>query len=724
MLDYKNPHLSPSQRAADLLDRMTLQEKIGQLNEIPLSRHSLPEIQRQIRAGRVGSLIYATSALAGDEEQFCGSLQDRQECQRIAVEETRLGIPMINGSNIVHGHRTAGPIPLGQAASFDEALVEEFAAMSAYEASADGIHWTYAPMVDIARDPRWGRIAEGFGEDPYLTGRMGAAAVRGFQGEDAAAPDRIAACCKHYVGYGAAEGGRDYESVEISESTLRNIYLPPFKSCIEAGALTVMSAFHENNGVPVTASRHLLTDILKQEMGFTGFVISDWDAVAQLVHQRVAAGRSDAAALALNAGVDMDMLSQCYDENLEELVADGRVPRKAIDDAVLRILTVKFRLGLFEHPYAPAGLYDKIILCPSHRVLARRLAEESIVLLKNESGLLPLKGQRIFAMGPMLREREALLGTWATESLPQDVVNIADALRDTFADNLCLEESALTDLSLQKAREADVVILALGESNHSSGEAKSVAVPELPAGQLELLRRLKRFGKRVVTLVCAGRPLALTEAAELSDALVLCWHGGVEAGTAIAAVLSGAVCPSGRLPVTLPQTGGQIPLYYNHKSNGRAIDEYYNDVEYPNYVDCPGAPLYPFGYGLSYTNFEYGELSCCVLANGTVEAAVTVRNISHCAGCEVVQCYVHDCVASITLPVRQLKGFCRVTLQPGEQQRVAFFLEREAFSFYDHTGTLCFEPGDFRIWLGRNCRCQSGITVHLGSSDLPEISAL
>lgn len=317
---YKNPSYSPEQRATDLLSRMTLREKIGQMNEIPLSRHTLPEIKRQILEGNVGSLIYATSALAGDEEQFCANLEERQECQRIAVEQTRLGIPLINGSNIVHGHRTAGPIPLGQAATFNEQLTESFAQMSAKEASADGIHWTYAPMVDIARDPRWGRIAEGYGEDPFLAGKMGAAAVRGFQGHDPENPQRIAACCKHYVGYGAAEGGRDYESAEISENTLRNIYLPPFEECIKAGAMTVMSAFHELDGTPITSNYHLLTDILKKELAFNGFVISDWDAVSQLIHQRVAADRAGATKLAVNAGVDMDMLSQCYVETLEALV--------------------------------------------------------------------------------------------------------------------------------------------------------------------------------------------------------------------------------------------------------------------------------------------------------------------------------------------------------------------------------------------------------------------
>lgn len=699
---YQDPARSPEERAQSLLACMTLREKIGQLNEIPLSRHGLEDIQRQIREGRVGSLIFATSALAGDEEQFCGSLEDRQRCQQIAVEESRLGIPLINGSNIVHGHRTAGPIPLGQAASFDEPLAEDFAAMSAREAVTDGIHWTYAPMVDLARDPRWGRIAEGFGEDPVLSGRMGAACVRGFQGQDPSQPDRIAACCKHYVGYGAAEGGRDYESVEISEHTLRNMYLPSFKACVEAGALTVMSAFHENNGTPVTADHHLLTHILKQEFGFDGFVISDWDAVAQLVHQRVAADRRDAAALAVNAGVDMDMLSQCYADHLETLVEQGRVSEQTIDEAVLRILTVKFRLGLFEHPYAEPGAYDREVLKPDNRALARRLAEESIVLLKNEGGLLPLNAGRVFAMGPMLHEQQALLGTWATESLACDVVTIADGLKARLGDRLTLETSALTDLSFQQARSADVVILALGESDHSSGEAKSVAEPVLPAGQLELLRRLKRFGKPVVTLVCAGRPLALSEAAELSDALLYCWQGGVEAGPAIANVLCGAAQPSGRLPVTLPRHPGQIPLYYNHKSNGRAIDEYYGDVEYPNYVDMPGSPLYPFGFGLTYTQFAYDHLRAAV-QDGAAQVSVLVRNTGSLPGCEVVQCYVQDKVASATLPVRQLKDWRRLTLQPGEEAEVRFTLTPQQLSFYNTAGRLVFEPGGFDVWVGPDC---------------------
>lgn len=703
MLDYRDPTLSPEERSRDLLDRMTLEEKIGQLNEIPLSRHKLADIEQEIRAGRVGSLIYATSALAGDEDQFCGSLEDRQRCQRIAMEETRLGIPLINGSNIVHGHRTAGPIPLGQAAAFDERLTEDFAAMSAREAVTDGIHWTYAPMVDIARDPRWGRIAEGFGEDPYLAGRMGAASVRGFQGNDPAHPDRIAACCKHYAGYGAAEGGRDYESTEISENTLRNIYLPPFKSCVDAGVLTVMSAFHENDGTPVTASRHLLTEILKEEFGFQGFVISDWDAVAQLIHQRVAANRKDAACLAVNAGVDMDMLSTCYVQNLSELAANGKVREETIDEAVCRILSVKFRLGLFEDPYAPPGAYDKVVLHPDHRALARRFAARSIVLLKNEKDLLPLTSQKIYAMGPMLRERESLLGTWATESLPEDVISIAQGLTDALGNRVQLENTALLDHSLEQARSAGVVIVALGESSHSSGEAKSLGSIELPAGQLDILRRLKRFGKKVITLVCAGRPLVLSEVADLSTALLYCWHGGVEAGNAIADVLLGREEPSGRLPVTLPRHSGQIPIYYNHKSNGRAIDEYYGDVEFPNYVDMPGSPLYPFGFGLSYTEFSYSGLQCRKVDEDTVEVQATVRNAGRRGGFETVQCYIRDDVAGVTLPVRQLKGYRKLFLEPGEVETVCFHLDREQLSFYDRQGRLVFESGSFTVWVGRNC---------------------
>lgn len=703
MLDYQNPSLSPEARTQDLLSRMTLQEKIGQLNEIPLSRHEIRDIESQIRAGNVGSLIYATSALAGDEEQFCGDLADRQRCQHIAVEETRLGIPLINGSNIVHGHRTAGPIPLGQAATFDDRLVEDFAAMSAREAVTDGIHWTYAPMVDIARDPRWGRIAEGFGEDPYLAGRMGAASVRGFQGDDPAKPDRIAACCKHYVGYGAAEGGRDYNSVEISENTLRNIYLPPFKCCLDAGALTVMSAFHENDGTPVTASHHLLTEILKNDFRFSGFVISDWDAVAQLVHQRVANDRKDAAALAVNAGVDMDMLSLCYLDNLEQLVRQGKVSEDTIDKAVYRILLVKFKLGLFEHPYAEEGAYERTVLLPAHRDLARKLAACSIVLLKNDANLLPLTQEHVFTMGPMLREQESLLGTWATESLPSDVISIEEGLRRVLGSRLETETSALLDQSVEQARSADVVVVALGESSHSSGEAKSIGEIVLPAGQIEILRRLKRFGKKIVTLVCAGRPLALEEVAELSDALLFCWHGGVEAGPAIADVLVGNEEPSGRLPVTLPRHSGQIPIYYNHKSNGREIDEYYGNVEFPNYVDMPGVPLYPFGYGLSYTRFAYDNLHYSVTDANEVEVSVHIRNTGLRCGYEVVQCYVQDKVASVTLPVRQLKGYKKIRLEPGEDRTITFRLDRDDLSFYTSKGERVFEPGDFTVWIGSDC---------------------
>jgi beta-glucosidase len=718
---YKNSALSVGERVEDLLSRMTLQEKIGQLNQVMASDYNKEEVRQLIREGKVGSRILATTAHAGNEAQFTADLEEHNRAQRIAVEESRLGIPVINGRDIIHGHRTVFPIPLAQAASWNPELVEKAAAIAGLEASTNGVHWTFAPMLDISRDPRWGRIIEGFGEDPYLCSVLGKATVRGFQGGDMREPGKIAACAKHYIGYGASEGGRDYDSIELSDNTMRNIYLPPFKAAVEAGVATVMSAFHENNGEPITASHYLLTELLKEELNFDGFVISDWDAVKQLIHQRVAEDDKSAAEIALNAGVDMDMVSNCYVKHLEELIEEEKVKEEILNEAVRRVLRIKFKLGLFENPYTDMELAEKVQLCDNHLQTARKLAEKSMVLLKNENSILPLprREKTIAVIGPMAEARKAMMGSWTLDGRESEVVTIVEGIKRAAPDaKVITVSSGLADDMILAARRADIVVVALGESNVRSGEANSVGDIVLPPGQIELVEMISRFNKSIVTVVCAGRPLAIERLSELSQAVLYAWHPGTEGGNAIGNVLFGNVNPSGKLPVTMLRHVGQAPLYYNRKSNGRPIDEYYGDSHFMNYHDMTGSPLYPFGYGLSYTTFSYRDMEVnrqVISGDDTIEVSAMVTNTGGCAGEEIVQCYVRDMVSSITRPVKELKGFSRLYLEPSQSERVSFTLTKEDLSFYGRTGKLTFEPGEFEVEIGGNCKDVLNINFkHLG----------
>ena len=694
------------QRIDQLLACMTLAEKIGQMRQISGAWEGLED---SIRRGEVGSFLNVT----GD---------DAQRYQRLAVEESRLGIPLIFGRDVIHGFRTVFPIPLGQAATFDPELVQAGARVAAREASACGVNWTFAPMVDIARDPRWGRIAEGCGEDPYLAARMGAAMVQGFQGADLAGADSIAACAKHYVGYGAAEGGRDYNTTWIPEGLLRDVYLVPFEACVRAGAATLMSAFNDLNGVPTSGNAFTLRKVLKGEWGFDGFVVSDWASIWELVPHGYAADAEDAALKGVAAGVDMEMVSACY-ECLEALVAAGRLPVALIDDAVRRILRIKLRLGLFERPYAEAERQAEI-LCSEHREAARKAARESCVLLKNE-GLLPLSPAtaRVAVVGPLADRGRDQLGCWVIDGRGEEAVTPLAALQERLGEGRVLYAPGVADCrssdvslipaAVAAAREADVVLAFLGEDAGLSGEAHNRAFLDLPGAQQPLLDALAATGKPLVVVLMAGRSLTLGPVVERAGALLLAWHPGTMGGPAIADLLFGDEAPSGRLPVTLPRTVGQVPLYYNHKSTGRPpFDDApciptgtpLDPVGFVScYLDVDHRPLFPFGHGLSYTTFAYADLQLSTQQlplGGTLTATATVTNTGQVQGVEVVQLYVRDLVGSVTRPVRELKGFQRIALAPGESRQVCFTLHTDDLAFHNADMQRVTEPGAFHLWIG------------------------
>ena len=688
---YRNAALRIEERIDDLLARMTTAEKAAQCCQVRVSARNLDEISATVRAGGVGSLCVPGAQL---------SVAQLNELQRLAVEETRLGIPLIYGRDVIHGHRTVFPIPLAQAASWDPEMVEQAAAVAAREAASAAIHWTFTPMLDIARDPRWGRIAEGFGEDPHLGAAMAAAAVAGYQGEDPADPDRVLACAKHYVGYGAAESGRDYNAAEITDNTLRNVYLPPFRAAADAGVGSVMSSFQEIGGTPVSASRYLLSGVLREEWQWDGLVVSDAFAVEQLIAHGVAADRREATALAFNAGVDMDMWSDCYADHLEDLVESGEVSAERLDEAVRRVLRAKLRAGLFERPYTDPERAAQVQLCPEHRSLARRLAARCMVLLKNEGGVLPLsKGiERIAVLGPMIEDASGLMGCWSPDGVRDDVVTIADGIREALPDAWVMTCSAQSDVMLVHARRAEAVVLVVGENSCRSGEDNSAASIDLPPGQDALIEALHAMGRPLVVVVCAGRPLSINTAARLADAVLYAWHPGVEAGHAVADVLFGDAEPGGRLPVSVPRSAGQVPVHYDRKRTG-----FFFQPHAGGYVDLPREPLYPFGFGLGYTTFAYDELELSAVevpVGGALEVSARVTNTGERAGETVAQCYIRDCVASTTRPVRELKGFRRVALGPGESRQVSFKLGPDELAFAGRDGTRRVEPGKFLIWVG------------------------
>ncbi|MDR3632079.1 MAG: glycoside hydrolase family 3 N-terminal domain-containing protein [Desulfocapsaceae bacterium] len=715
---YKDPARSVTERIDDLLSRMSLKEKAGQLNQW----YNLgPEHYDQVRKGEIGSGLLANSSTAGNDHQERVFANSINEIQKIAVTESRLGIPLIFGRDVIHGYRTVAPIPLGMAAAWSPELIQAANAIAAKEARADGIHWGFSPMLDIARDPRWGRVAEGFGEDPFLAGKLAAAAVKGFQGNDQDsipqqfAADRIVACAKHFVGYGAAEGGRDYNTTEITRQALHNVYLAPFKAAIQSGCATVMSAFHDIGGIPLSAHRYLLTDVLKEQWGFGGFIVSDWGAVWELINHGVAADRSRAAELACKAGVDMDMCSMVYLENLPDLVQAGKLSAARLDDAVRRLLRIKFALGLFENPYADPNASQAVHLLPESLATLRRLAADSMVLLKN-NGVLPLRSDKlaICLSGPLADRRKELFGCWTPDGQEEEVTTLKEAIAGRLGPETWLHHYELPDDAVKLARSSDVLILAIGESAGRSGEDNCTATIDLPAGQEALLESARRMEIPIVAVVFGGRPLNLTRVMDWADAVLFAWHPGITGGLGVADVLFGDVNPSGRLPISFPRSSGQIPLYYNHRPTGRPMPA--NSRRHSRYVDSLDSPLFPFGFGLSYTTFEYGNLQTSqVPQTPEILVSAEVTNTGNRAGTTVAQCYVRDIVASVARPVRELKGFERVTLEAGETKTIAFRLGPKELSYLDDNGNEVFEAGRYRVWIGSDSNAELGTEFEIST---------
>jgi beta-glucosidase len=693
-----------SRRLVDsLLARMTWAEKLGQLNLVPVEANRVTLAQEDsVRQGLIGGFLNLTGADA------------TEAIQRMAVSGSRLGIPLLLGLDVIHGYRTIFPMPLAEASTWDPGLVERSARAAAQEAAAAGVNWTFAPMVDIARDPRWGRIAEGSGEDPYLGSVLAAARVRGFQGPDLRSPDAVLATAKHFAAYGAAEGGRDYNTADVSERTLRETYLPPFRAAVRAGVGSIMSAFNEIAGVPSSANRWLLTDVLRREWGFRGFVVSDWGAIDELRAHGVAAAPAEAARLAMAAGVDMDMSAGVYVRELPGLLARHEIAPAVVDEAVRRVLRAKVALGLFDDPYRGVSPERERarILTPASRALARRDADEAIVLLKNDRDLLPLAAtvRTIAVIGPLAADSADALGSWHAVGRAGDVVTplagiqerVSPATQVIYARGCAIADSDTTGIAeaVAAARRAEVAVLMLGEAEEMSGEAASRAFLDLPGVQQRLLEAVQATGTPVVLVLMTGRPLALPWAAAHVRAMVEAWFVGVETGHALADLLFGDVAPSGKLPVSVPRTVGQVPIYYDHKNTGRpASDEHYTS----KYLDVETEPLFPFGFGLSYTTFRYGavRLSADSIAPGdSLSVSAVVSNTGERAGEEVVQLYVRDEVASVTRPVRALAGFRRVSLQPGETRTVRFTIGPEQLGFYDAAMQWVVEPGRFTVSVG------------------------
>lgn len=702
---------SAASRVDDLLAQMTLEEKLGQLTMQPGGefQDTNPGLQRQkqedlfgvVRVGAVGSLIGAHGA------EYTNRLQ------RIAVEESRLGIPLVLGNDVIHGYRTVFPIPLGEAATWNPELVTAAARVAATEARATGTHWTFAPMVDVCRDPRWGRIAETAGEDPWLGSKMSAARVRGFQGDNLARPDTVMACLKHYAAYGAGEGGRDYNTVDISLRTLHEIHLPTFKAGVDAGARTLMSAFNEIAGIPATGSDYILREVLRDQWGFDGFVVSDWTSVTEMVAHGFARDAADAAEIAIRAGVDMDMSSFSYRDHLDEAVKQGRLDIAIVDDAVRRVLHAKFELGLFDDPYIDPEIEKRVILSDEHRALAREVARQSFVLIKNENDALPLRPdlKRIALIGPLADSQKDPLGTWAGKGEAKDVISVLAGLRTHCGDQVVITHVAGCDVrdanirdfdaAVAAAESADMTILVLGESSDMSGEGYSRASIDLPGAQRELAKAIHATGRPYVVVVLNGRPLALPWLAEHAPAILIAWHPGVECGNALADVLFGDFNPCGKLPATFPRSGGQIPLYYNHKNTGRPANP---DNRFTSkYIDVPWTPQYAFGHGLSYTTFSFDNLTVeptDAKPGDTITVSVDVRNTGQRPGVEVAQLYIRDLVGSVTRPVKELRGCERVDLKPGESRRVAFALSSADLAVLNAEMRPVLEPGEFDVWIG------------------------
>ena len=694
-----------------VLAKLTLEEKLGQLAQYrgrgtPTGPQVPEGGEAEIRAGRVGSFIGVHGAAY------------TREMQRIAVEQSRARIPLLFAEDVIHGFRTVFPVPLAEAASWDVAAVERAARVAATEAAAAGLHWTFAPMVDIARDARWGRIVEGAGEDPYLGAAMAAARVRGFQGQDLRDPLTIMATAKHFVAYGAAEAGRDYNTTDVSERTLREIYLPPFKAAVEAGVGSVMAAFNEVSGVPMHANGSLINGVLRREWGWNGVLVSDYTGVMELMPHGIAADRTQAGILALTAGVDIDMVSGIYIEQLPAAVRSKQMAEATVDEAVRRVLRAKYRLGLFEDPFrhSDPDREARLTLAPEHVAEARALARKSIVLLKNApragAPVLPLRKdlRTLAVIGTLAQDRGSALGSWAVSGREEDAISVLDGIRQAvpgtkvlFAAGAPVEANDSSGIAeaVRVARGADAVIMVLGEHRDMSAEARNRTSLDLPGVQLQLLQAIHATGRPLVVVLMNGRPLSIPWLDENVPAILETWYLGVQMGPAVADVLFGDYNPGGKLPVTFPRTVGQEPLYYNHKNTGRPPSE---EERYTSkYIDVPWTPLYPFGHGLSYTTFAYSapRLSATrIAAADSITVQVDVRNTGSRAGDEVVQMYVRDDVASVTRPVRELRGFERITLEPGQSRTVSFTLRPDHLAFYNQRMQRVVEPGFFTVWVG------------------------
>lgn len=698
-----------------LLHKMTLEEKIGQMNQ--LSPWDFEDLAKRVRKGEVGSILNVVNP------------EEVNKIQKIAVEESRLGIPLIVSRDVIHGYKTIFPIPLGQAATFNPEVVKEGARVAAIEASADGIRWTFAPMIDVARDPRWGRIAESCGEDPYLNAVMGTAMIKGYQGDSLNDPTAIAACAKHFVAYGAAEGGRDYNSTFIPERVLRNVYLPPFKAAADAGCATFMTSFNDNDGVPSTANSFVLKDVLRKEWKYDGMVVTDWASALEMVNHGFCTDGKDAAEKSVNAGVDMEMVSETFIQNLKQSIAENKVSIETIDNAVRNILRLKFRLGLFDNPYVVTP--QTVKYAEKHLQTAKTAAEQSVILLKNENQTLPFtdKIKTLAVIGPMADAPYEQMGTWVFDGEKEHTQTPLTAIKEMYGNKVKVIFEKGLDYSRDKntagiaravnaARQADAVVVFVGEESILSGEAHSLANLNLQGAQSQLIKELAATGKPVVTVVMAGRQLVIADEVKVSDAVLYSFHPGTMGGPAIADILFGKVNPSGKTPVTFPRMSGQVPIYYAQHKTGRPanptemlIDEIPVEAGQTSvgcrsfYLDAGNSPLFPFGYGLSYTTFEYSNLSLAsdkLTAQDTLSISFTLKNTGKYDGTEVVQLYVQDKVGSVTRPVKELKRFQRVTLKAGESIQVSLSLPVSELAFWGYDMNYTVEPGDFRLWVGTN----------------------
>lgn len=698
-----------------LLRQMTLEEKLGQMNQ--LSPWDFEELAARIRKGEVGSILNVVNP------------EEINKIQKIAVEESHLGIPILVARDVIHGYKTIFPIPLGQAATFNPEVVKEGARVAAIEASADGIRWTFAPMIDVARDPRWGRIAESCGEDPYLNAVMGTAMIKGYQGDSLNDPTAIAACAKHFVAYGAAEGGRDYNSTFIPERVLRNVYLPPFKAAADAGCATFMTSFNDNDGVPSTANSFVLKDVLRKEWKYDGMVVTDWASALEMVNHGFCTDGKGAAEKSVNAGVDMEMVSETFIQNLKQSIAENKVSIETIDNAVRNILRLKFRLGLFDNPYVVTP--QTVKYAEKHLQTAKTAAEQSVILLKNENQTLPFtdKIKTLAVIGPMADAPYEQMGTWVFDGEKEHTQTPLTAIKEMYGDRVKVLFEKGLDYSRDKntagiaravsaARQADAVVVFVGEESILSGEAHSLANLNLQGAQSQLIKELAATGKPVVTVVMAGRQLVIADEVKVSDAMLYSFHPGTMGGPAIADILFGKVNPSGKTPVTFPRMSGQVPIYYAQHKTGRPanptemlIDEIPVEAGQTSvgcrsfYLDAGNSPLFPFGYGLSYTTFEYSNLSLAsdkLTAQDTLSISFTLKNTGKYDGTEVVQLYVQDKVGSVTRPVKELKRFLRVTLKAGESTQVSLSLPVSELAFWGYDMNYTVEPGDFTLWVGTN----------------------